>query len=135
MMFVTKRSEFSAAHRLNNPDFTPEKNIEVYDKCNNKYGHGHNYFLEVTVAGEVNPETGYLIDMRNLKRIVNTEIIEKVDHKNLNYEVDFLQRTNPTMENLIKIFWDLLVDKITEGRLYNIRLYENETSWVDYTGL
>lgn len=134
MLYVTRQSRFSAAHRLYNPVFSDEKNEEIFDKCNNFYGHGHNYLLEVTVAGIPDPQTGYVIDLKKLKRIIDDEIITFVDHKHLNFDVDFLKNIIPTVENLVVIFWKRLENAITDGKLHSIRLYESDTSYVEYFG-
>ncbi|GAB1371053.1 6-carboxytetrahydropterin synthase [Candidatus Kapaibacterium sp.] len=134
MLYVTKRVEFSASHRLFNPTFSDERNDEVFDKCNNFFGHGHNYVLEVTVCGLPNPETGYVIDLKKLKRIINYEIVDKVDHKHLNYDVAFLKGIIPTAENIVVTFWKLLDNKIDDGKLFKMRLYESEDSYVEYFG-
>lgn len=134
MIYLTKIVKFSASHRLYNPDFSDEINAEIYDKCNNYYGHGHNYVLEVTIAGEIDEETGYLVDLKTLKKILNEEIVDKIDHKHLNYDVDFLEGVIPTMENLAVRFWKILKDKIPSGNLYKIRLFETEDSFVEYFG-
>lgn len=125
---------FSASHRLFNPVLSDEENFELFDKCSNPNGHGHNYTLEVTVVGDVQEKTGYVIDMKKLKHLIKKEIIDNVDHKNLNMDVDFLQGVNPTVENLVLSFWKMLENKIPNGRLYKIRLYETESSYVDYFG-
>lgn len=134
MLYVTKCIEFSASHRLYNPVFSDEKNETVYDKCNNYYGHGHNYKLEITVAGIPDPETGYVIDLKKLKKLLNESLILKVDHKHLNFDVDFLKGVIPTVENLAVIFWQILTDKIPSGKLHRIRLYETENSFTEYLG-
>jgi 6-pyruvoyltetrahydropterin/6-carboxytetrahydropterin synthase len=134
MLYVTKAVEFSAAHRLYNPDNSNEKNEQVYDKCNNHYGHGHNYRLEVTVAGELDPDTGYVIDLKRLKEIIVEEIIDKCDHKHLNFDVDFLKGIIPTMENLSIVFWKILENKLPKGKLHRIGIYETQNSFVDYYG-
>lgn len=134
MLYITKKVQFSASHRLFNPTFTDEKNNEIYDKCNNYYGHGHNYVLEVTVKGLPNPETGYVIDLKKLKRIINETIVDKVDHKHLNFDVDFLKGAITSVENLAVIFWNLLKQEIKEAELYRIRIYETENSYVEYYG-
>jgi 6-pyruvoyltetrahydropterin/6-carboxytetrahydropterin synthase len=134
MLYVTKKIEFSASHRLFNPNFSDIKNDEIFDKCNNFFGHGHNYLLEVTVAGTPDPQTGYVIDLKKLKRILKNEIIDKVDHKHLNHDVDCLKGIIPTAENLVITFWNLIYDKITDGKLYKIRLYESDSSYVEYFG-
>jgi 6-pyruvoyltetrahydropterin/6-carboxytetrahydropterin synthase len=134
MVYVTRRATFSAAHRLYNPKLTEAENEAIYDKCSNKNGHGHNYVVEVTVAGEPSPETGYVIDLKKLKEIVGREIIDRVDHKHLNVDVDFMQGIVPTAENIAKAFWKELFPKISEGTLYSIRLHETENNVVEYRG-
>jgi len=134
MLYITKKMVFSASHRLYNPLLSDEENFILFDKCSNPSGHGHNYTLEVTVNGEVQEKTGYVIDMKKLKYIIKKEIIDKVDHKNLNSDVDFLIGVNPTVENLVLSFWKMLENKISNGRLYKMRLYETDSSFVDYYG-
>jgi 6-pyruvoyltetrahydropterin/6-carboxytetrahydropterin synthase len=134
MVYVTRRAHFCAAHRLYNPAWSDEKNAEVFGKCNNPNGHGHNYDIEVTVAGEAPAETGMVIDLKKLAEIVEREIIERVDHKHVNHDVDFLQGVIPTAENMAVAFWKILAPKITEGRLSSIRLYESVNNFVEYRG-
>ena len=134
MMYVTRRETFSAAHRLYNPSLSIAENERVFDKCANPGGHGHNYILEVTVAGETDPVTGYLVDLKKLKELIRKEVIEKVDHKNLNSDVDFLVGINPTAENLAKAFWAILSQKMNGGTLFSIRLRETENNVVEYRG-
>lgn len=134
MIYVTRRATFSASHRLHNPALSEERNLELFDKCANPNSHGHNYILEVTVAGNAGRETGYVIDLKKLKKILNEEILDKVDHKNLNHDVAFLRGVIPTAENIVKAFWDILVPKITEGKLYSMRLQETENNSVEYRG-
>jgi 6-pyruvoyltetrahydropterin/6-carboxytetrahydropterin synthase len=134
MLYITKRVQFSASHRLFNPLFTDEQNEEIYDKCNNLNGHGHNYVLEVTVSGMPDPQTGYVIDLKKLKAIIEVDIIAKVDHKYLNFDVDFLKGIIPTVENLAIAFWDKLNNKFPQGKLFKIKLHETESSWVEYLG-
>jgi 6-pyruvoyltetrahydropterin/6-carboxytetrahydropterin synthase len=134
MVYLTKRLMFSSAHRLFNPEFSDKKNKEIFDKCNNFYGHGHNYDLEVTVKGIPDPETGYVIDLKELKDIMTEEVIEKVDHKHLNYDVDFLQGIIPTVENLCVIFWKILKDKLPSGQLHKIKIHETDDSYCEYYG-
>lgn len=134
MIYVTRRTTFSASHRLFNPDFSDSENEAVFDKCANKNGHGHNYVLEVTVAGEPDPRTGYVIDLKKLKAIVTREIVDKVDHTYLNHDVDFLSGIIPTTENLAKEFWKILEPKILEGKLHSVRLHETENNVVEYKG-
>ena len=134
MVYVTRRAHFSASHRLFNPTFSDEKNLEVFDKCANPNGHGHNYYLEVCIAGELNPETGYVIDLKKLKEIVNEYFIEKVDHKNINLDVNFLSGIIPTAENIAIAAWKQIYPHINEGKLYSIKLYETENNFVEYRG-
>lgn len=134
MIYITRKVHFCASHRLYNPDFSDAKNDEVYGICNNQMGHGHNYELEVTVRGEIPKETGMVMDLKKLNKTLQTEIISKVDHKHLNYDVDFMKGVIPTAENIVVKFWELLKDKITEGELYEIKLYESANNFVIYRG-
>lgn len=134
MMYVTRREHFSSAHRLFNSAWSDERNQEVFGKCNNPAGHGHNYYLEVTVAGEVDPDTGYVVDLKQLKDVIIQRVIARVDHRNLNVDVDFLHGVIPTAENIAIGIWRQLVDHIPQGRLYQVRLYETEKNFVDYRG-
>lgn len=134
MVYVTRRTYFSASHRLYNPSFSEEKNNEIFDKCNNFHGHGHNYVVEVTVAGIPDPATGYVIDLKLLKAILDREIIDKVDHKHLNFDVDFLRDMIPTAENIAIAFWQILEPKIPHGKLHTIRVFESDNNFVEYRG-
>lgn len=134
MVYVTRRETFSASHVLYNPQLSREKNVELFDKCANPNGHGHNYVLEVTVAGEPADETGYVIDLKRLKEVIRREIIAKVDHKHLNYDVDFLKGVIPTSENIVKAFWNVLKDKVDGATLTCLRLQETENNSVEYKG-
>jgi len=134
MMYVTRREHFSAAHRLYNPSWSDQENDRVFGKCNNPAGHGHNYYVEVTVAGEVDPQTGYVVDLKELKGVIHAHVIDKLDHKNLNTDVDFLSGVNPTAENIAISIWNQLVDRVPQGKLHQIRLYETEKNIVDYRG-
>lgn len=134
MLFITKSVEFSASHRLFNPDWDFEKNNAIYDKCNNPNGHGHNYVLEVTVKGIPDPDTGYVIDLKKLKDLLTEHILILVDHKHLNKDVDFLKGVIPTVENIVVLFWDEIKKHITDGKLYKLKLYETPNSWVEYYG-
>ena len=134
MIFITRKIEFSAGHRLFNPDFSDEKNAATFGLCNNPNGHGHNYVLEVTLSGEVCEDTGMVFDLKELKKLTTLEIIDKVDHKNLNVDVDYLKGLIPTAENLAIKFWEILEPKITKGRLHEIKLYESERNYVVYRG-
>jgi len=134
MIYITRRLEFCASHRLFNPDFTDEKNESTFGLCNNPNGHGHNYVLEVTVKGEVDPETGMVLDLKALKKLINEEIINKVDHKNLNVDVDFLKGVIPTAENIAIHIWNILESKIESGELHEVKLFESERNFVVYHG-
>lgn len=134
MIYVTRRAHFSAAHRLFNPSFSDEKNFAVYDNCANPNAHGHNYYVEVTVVGEPDPETGYVIDLKKLKRLIDQHFVSKVDHKHLNYDVEFLKGSIPTAENVAIACWNQLAPVIRQGRLYSVRLYETEKNFVEYKG-
>ena len=134
MIYITRRLEFCASHRLFNPDFSDEKNELTFGLCNNPNGHGHNYVLEVTVKGEVDPETGMVLDLKALKKLINEEIINKVDHKNLNVDVDFLKGVIPTAENIAIHIWNILKSKIESGELHEVKLFESERNFVVYHG-
>ena len=134
MIYITRRLEFCASHRLFNPDFSDEKNESTFGLCNNPNGHGHNYVLEVTVKGEVDPETGMVLDLKALKKLINEEIINKVDHKNLNVDVDFLKGVIPTAENIAIHIWNILESKIESGELHEVKLFESERNYVVYHG-
>ena len=134
MVYVTRRATFSASHRLFNPNLSREENNALFDKCANEMGHGHNYVLEVTVAGEPQERSGYVIDLKELKEILKTEILDKVDHKHLNHDVEFLRGVIPTAENVARAFWRVLQPRIRGGRLYSIRLHETENNVVEYRG-
>jgi 6-pyruvoyltetrahydropterin/6-carboxytetrahydropterin synthase len=133
-MIVTARLTFSAAHRLHNPDRDAEWNRQMYDKCDNPRGHGHNYALEVSVRGRIDPETGMVIDLKRLKDIMRERVIDRVDHTNLNEDVDFLRGVIPTAENLARCFWQQLASAISEGELYEVMLQETERNSVRYRG-
>ena len=131
MIRVTRRVEFSAAHFYHNPDFSPEENRRVFGKCNNPHGHGHNYILEVTIAGEPDPATGMVLDLKELKEILQAEVIDRMDHRFLNYEVPELAGQIPTTEAIASLIWTLLESKITKGNLDRVRLYETPDLFVD----
>jgi 6-pyruvoyltetrahydropterin/6-carboxytetrahydropterin synthase len=134
MVFVTRRAQFCASHRLHNPNWSEKKNIEVFGKCNNPNGHGHNYDVEVTVTGDPPVESGMVIDLKKLGDIIEREIVEKVDHKHMNHDVDFMRGCIPTAENMAVAFWKILQPKIVEGKLFSIKLYESTNNYVEYRG-
>ena len=136
MIYITRKEHFNAAHKLWNESWSEEKNFEVFGKCANKNWHGHNYYIHVTVKGEINPETGYLMDLKILSGIIKEYVTEKLDHKNLNLDVDFLKGVLPSTENLVIAVWDQLYDKIlNEGAtLHSVKIYETENNWAEYFG-
>lgn len=134
MILVTRRELFSSSHRLYNQNFSDDENERVFGKCSNPNGHGHNYILEVIVIGEIDTDTGYVVDLKVLKEIIRENVIKKVDHKNLNLDVDFLNNKIPTAENIAVGIWNQLVNKIPSGKLYSIKLYETENNYVEYKG-
>ncbi|WKZ68438.1 MAG: 6-carboxytetrahydropterin synthase [Melioribacteraceae bacterium] len=134
MVYVTRRETFSSSHRLYNPEFSEEDNNKIFGKCNNPNGHGHNYVLEVIVAGEVDPKTGYVIDLKDLKKIIKENVIKKVDHKHLNLDVEFMKGFIPTAENIAIGIWGELVNRIPTGKLYSVKVYETENNYAEYKG-
>jgi 6-pyruvoyltetrahydropterin/6-carboxytetrahydropterin synthase len=134
MVYVTRKAQFSASHRLFNPGWSDQRNAEVFGKCNNPNGHGHNYEIEVTVGGIPPGETGMVIDLKKLADIIEEEIIERVDHKHINKDVDFMQGIIPTAENMAIAFWKILAPKIREGSLVSIKLFESANNLVEYRG-
>ncbi len=133
-VYVTRKVHFSSAHRIYNPNWSDEKNQAVFGGCSNPYWHGHNYVLEVTLVGEPNPDTGYVFDLKKLKDLLEEKILSKVDHKNLNLEVDFMQGVIPTTENFAIQIWNQIKPCIEGAQLYSIRLYETERNFVEYRG-
>ena len=131
MVLLTRKIEFAASHLYNNPDFSPEENRRIFGKCNNPHGHGHNYTLEVTVAGEPDPVTGMVLDLKNLKEILEREVMQRMDHRFLNYEVPELAGQIPTCENIARVIWNLLDPKIKLGKLHRVRLYETPDLFAD----
>ena len=134
MVYLTRRETFAAAHRLFKPGLNNEQNFDLFGKCSSPNWHGHNYTLEVVVAGDVNPETGFVLDLKHLKEIIRKNVIEKVDHKNLNTDTDFMQGLIPTSENIVVAIWNQLKDKIPAGKLYAVKLYETENNYFEYRG-
>ena len=131
---VTRRVHFSAAHRLHNPALSDAENREVFGLCNSPNWHGHNYVLEVSVRGQVEQRTGYVLDLARLKEVVTKEIVDKVDHRNLNLDVEFMHGIIPTTENLVVGIWKILQPAIAPAELALLRLWESENNRVEYTG-
>ena len=134
MIYLTRRAEFSASHYYHNPDFSPEENRRIFGKCNNPHGHGHNYTVEVTVAGEVDETTGMVLDLKDLKAVLETEVLDRMDHKFLNKEVPVFATRLPTTENIAVEIWKLVEPKLRMGKLHRIRLYETPDLYVEYYG-
>lgn len=131
---VTRRAHFNAAHRLHNPSWSEVENARVFGPCANPNYHGHNYNLDVSVGGEVDSATGYVIDIKTLKDLIETRVLAKLDHKNLNLDVPELRETIPTAENIVALCWRLLAPAIPRGRLVKLVLWETERNLVEYTG-
>ncbi|MGH9357377.1 MAG: 6-carboxytetrahydropterin synthase [Terriglobia bacterium] len=134
MIYLTRRAEFSASHYYHNPAFSPEENRRVFGKSGNPHGHGHNYALEVTVGGEINPATGMVLNIKDLKKLLESEVLELMDHKFLNREVSAFAERNPTTENIAVEIWNLLAPKLSLGKLHRVRVYESPDLFVDYYG-
>lgn len=135
-MYITRRERFNAAHRLYRPEWDDEKNMEVFGKCSNPNWHGHNYTLFVTVRGNIDPETGFVVNLRKLSDLIRSKIIEKVDHKNLNIEVDFMKEQIMSTENIAAAIWNELYEPVKKigGELYRVKLIETENNFVEYFG-
>lgn len=133
-MKIVRRATFNAAHRLYRKDWSHEKNDEVFGLCNNVNYHGHNYVLEVGIDGKIDPETGYVIDVKILKDIIKTEVENRYDHKNLNLDCPEFFELNPTVENIALICYNNLLPHLQSYGKLSIKLYETEKNWVEYTG-
>jgi 6-pyruvoyltetrahydropterin/6-carboxytetrahydropterin synthase len=131
---VTRQVHFNAGHRLHNPARSAAWNRRTYGPCNYVHGHGHNYVLEVTVSGRPDPATGYVIDLGELKRIVERAVVAPCDHRNLNVDVGFLRGVIPTAENLVVAFWAELAPHLKSGRLHALRLFETPRNFAEYFG-
>ena len=132
MVYLTRKAEFSASHYYHNPDFTPEENRRIFGKCNNPHGHGHNYTLEVTVKGEVDPRSGFVVDLKRLKEIMHHEVLDAMDHRFLNKEVPEFFTQIPTTENLAIAIWQRLETKLQNARLHRVRVYETPDLFVRF---
>src|SRR5260370_21569903 len=130
---VFRKEHFNAAHRIFNPAWDDQKNAEVFGKCSNPNYHGHNYELIVKITGETDPETGYVMDMKVLSRIMREEVLEKFDHKNLNLDTVYFKDLNPTAEHIAIVIYDLLRARIDQRLDLQVRLYETERNFVEYT--
>lgn len=136
MIYLTRRERFSAAHRMFNPDLDDEENLDLYGQCSNPGWHGHNYILYVTVKGEINPELGYLINLKRLKEIINEQVITPLDHKNINTQVPFTSGLLASTENLAVAIWNQLYEPVkSEGaELHSVKIAETENNFVEYFG-
>ena len=133
-VFITRQVHFKSAHRLYNPTKSLAWNQRQYGLCTNPHCHGHNYVLEVTVSGEPDPETGYIIDLGVLKRLLHEAVVDKCDHRNLNDEVPFLRGIIPSTENLVIAFWHEIAPRLPAGRLHCVRLYETPRNYAEFFG-
>jgi 6-pyruvoyltetrahydropterin/6-carboxytetrahydropterin synthase len=131
---VYRKEHFNAAHRLHNPNWSDEKNQMIFGKCNNPHYHGHNYELIVKLVGEIDPDTGYVYDMKILSDLIKENVLNRFDHKNLNLDTDEFRTINPTAENIAVVIWNILRKKIDSKHELIIRLYETERNFVEYNG-
>ena len=136
MLLITRKAEFSASHYCASPALSPQENEELYGPASRPSGHGHNYVLEVTVAGDIDPTSGMIMDLKDLKQIIQDRVVEVYDHRFLNHEVPPFDRVVPTPENIVKDIWERLTPAVNEDgrRLHGIRLYETADLYVDYFG-
>lgn len=136
MIHITRRERFNAAHRLYRSDFSDEKNFEVFGPCSNPNWHGHNYVMWVTIKGDVNSETGFLINLKQLSRILKSHVVEKIDHKNMNTEVDFMKGKLASTENLAIAIWKEIEEPVKDlgAALHCIKISETENNFVEYYG-
>jgi len=136
IMHITRRERFNAAHRLFREDWSDEKNEEVFGQCSNPNWHGHNYIMFVTVKGDINPETGFVVNLKDLSRILRTRVIDKIDHKNLNIEVDFMKGKIVSTENIAIAIWDQIEEDVRSigAELHCVKIIETENNFVEYFG-
>ncbi len=134
VVFLTRKAEFSASHYYHNPEFTPEENRRIFGKCNNPHGHGHNYTLEVTVKGNVDRRTGFVVDLKKLKELMHREVLDAMDHRFLNKEVPEFATLIPTTENLAITIWQRLQPRLNQAKLHRVRVYETPDLFVDFYG-
>jgi 6-pyruvoyltetrahydropterin/6-carboxytetrahydropterin synthase len=134
MIYLTRRADFSASHYYHDPNLSPEENSRMFGKCANLNGHGHNYTLEVTVKGEIDSRTGFVVDLKELKDLMEREVISVMDHRHLNKEVPEFAKTNPTTENLAVAIWKRLDPALRIAKLHRVRVYETEDLFADFYG-
>ncbi|UCE60890.1 MAG: 6-carboxytetrahydropterin synthase [Phycisphaerales bacterium] len=133
MVFMTQQFEFSAAHRLHCPELDDEKNREIFGKCNNPAGHGHNYLLEVTVLGEPDPRTGALLPLPKFEQLVKERVIDRFDHKHLNEDTEEFRELNPSIENIARVIWQALLGTVSPARLSKVRVWETPKTYAEYS--
>jgi len=134
MVYLTRRCEFSSSHYYHNSEFSPEENRRIFGKCNNPNGHGHNYTLELTVKGKVDSRSGFVVDLRELKKVIEQEVMEAFDHRHLNLEVPEFSTQIPTTENVAIAIWNRLAPKLTVAQIHRVRIYETIDLFVDFYG-
>lgn len=134
IVYLTRKAEFAASHFYHVDDWSAEQNRETFGKCNNPNGHGHNYTLEVTVKGEVHPQSGFVVDLKEMKEVLNREVLDAFDHRFLNKEVPEFVAANPTTENIAVAVWKRLENKLDHARLHRVRVYETVDLFVDFYG-
>lgn len=134
MVYLTRKEHFNAAHRLYHDAWTEEKNAAVFGKCANKNFHGHNYNLYITIKGEPSAETGFVIDAKQLSRIIQESVLSVFDHRNLNLDTPYFQTMQPSTENFCRVIWNILEPKIPQGVLHCVRLQETENIYAEYFG-
>ena len=138
MLYISRKEHFNAAHKLYNSAWTKEKNVEVFGPCANDHWHGHNFDLIVTVKGHPDPETGFVVDLKRLSKLIQREVTDKLDHKNINLDVDFMKDKMASCENLVVEIWKILDAQLPDitkhGKLHSIRLYETPRNYVEYFG-
>jgi len=134
IVFLSRREQFSACHRLHSPQLSDAENIQVFGKCNNPNGHGHNYVLEVMVKGEVDPKTGMVMNITDLKQHIKTQVMDVMDHKNLDKDIPYFKNTVSTTENLAVFIWNSLLIKISKDLLYEVKIHETENNVIIYRG-
>jgi len=136
MIYITRRERFSSTHRLYRSDWDDQKNMEIFGPCSNQNGHGHNFELFVTIKGKVNPDNGFVMNLKALSPIIKDKVIDKLDHKNINLDVDFMKNKIPSTENLAIEIWNQLQSPVAEhgASLHCIKVYETENNFVEYFG-
>lgn len=131
---ISRKAHFNAAHRLFNPNWSDEKNFEIFGKCSNPNFHGHNYELIVSITGEINPETGFVMNLDELKQIIQEQVDDYLDHKNLNLEIPEFKNLNPTVENISVVIWSRIREKLDANLKLKITLFETPRNFVEYSG-